>query len=518
MRRLIPLVVAGLLATPCFGHGAVDLGVRVTAPEYVAAGSTASVDVVVDVLGFDPADDVTLRIEVADAHVASADAEWECTTETGVIVCSAEALTGGAHRVHVDARIPQASSTLHVHASVAALGNADPRSGNDSATLESRVFDPARCLQAAPQIVGDFAWTTVPGAAGYQVYYGVDGETLHLLRETSATSIPVNVPGGKIAWLVRARFDGCPSVDSPRASFRSNATPLTLALMPVAALGSPRSVAVTDCLVVVADAATRKLYTFDSALNPLVLGGDVVTDPPAFDGGIAGAPGGFLFDADRTTHTIRLVEPTPAPALFTIGGQPKSAGTADGRGLNALFDAPAAIAVNDTGVLFITDAGSHSVRMMTWNDEAVDFDVATPADAAQFNDPEGMAIDAAGNLIVADRGDHVLRTVSPAGQVSTFAGTAGRAGHLDGDVSNALFNRPLGVAIDPFGNIYVTEEGNHDVRKIAPNGRVTTVATGLGRPGLLTVAPDGTVWIPDATGSLLRGTPVSGSRRRAVQR
>jgi NHL repeat-containing protein len=529
VRRLLLLVVAALLAPPCFAHGTVDLAVHISAPEYVAAGSTASFDVIVDVLGFDPADDVTLRIDVADARVAAADAEWDCAAETGAIVCTAEALSAGSHPVRVEAKVPSSKSTVTLHATVEALGNLDPQSRNDAASEKSAVYDPALCVQPAPRITGDFAWTTVSGAAGYQVFFAVDGEALHLLTATSSTSLAVRVPGGNITWFVRARFNGCPSRDSGQASFQSTSAPSTIALTPAAALVSPHSVGITDDVLIIGDAATHKLYTLDSDLHPLILGGDVVSDPPAFDGGIAGAPGGFLFVADRSTHTIRLVDSTQA--LFTIGGQPDSAGTVDARGLNARFDAPAGIAVNESGVLFITDAASHVIRTMTWNDEVVDFDVVTIAgaagqpgyadgsgSAARFNDPEGVAVDASGNLIVADRGNHVLRLVTPSGEVSTLAGTAGRAGHVDGNVANALFDRPVGVAIDPFGNLYATEEGNRDVRKIAPNGRVTTVATALARPRFPAVAADGTVWIPDANGSLLRGTPASGDRRRAVKR
>lgn len=106
-----------------------------------------------------------------------------------------------------------------------------------------------------------------------------------------------------------------------------------------------------------------------------------------------------------------------------------------------------------------------------------------PATEARFNNPHGLALDAAGNLYVADNANHTIREISPQGIVSTLAGTPDQPGSADGNGSAARFYLPKGVAVDPSGNVYVADSGNHTVRKITPAGDVTTLAGLAGQPG-----------------------------------
>lgn len=101
--------------------------------------------------------------------------------------------------------------------------------------------------------------------------------------------------------------------------------------------------------------------------------------------------------------------------------------------------------------------------------------------AAAFNTPSGLAVDGAGNLIVADTGNHAVRRVTPQGVVSTLAGT-GTAGFRDGPAAQAQFNGPIGVAVDKAGRIYVADTYNDRIRVIQPDGTVATLAGGE-RPG-----------------------------------
>jgi sugar lactone lactonase YvrE len=87
-------------------------------------------------------------------------------------------------------------------------------------------------------------------------------------------------------------------------------------------------------------------------------------------------------------------------------------------------------------------------------------------EAASFRDPAGLAIDASGNVYVADRGNHAIRKITPAGTVTTLAGS-GSPGKSDGTGRAASFDSPTGVAVDLFGNVYVADTGNNLIRRIS---------------------------------------------------
>jgi sugar lactone lactonase YvrE len=125
--------------------------------------------------------------------------------------------------------------------------------------------------------------------------------------------------------------------------------------------------------------------------------------------------------------------------------------------------------------------------------------------AARFNHPYGMAIDSSGNLYVADKSNDLIRKVTPAGVVTTIAGTAGLVGAVDGTGTAALFNSPSGVAVDGSGNVYVADTGNNTIRKITPAGVSTTIAGTPGTSG----STDGTG--PAASFSSPYGVAVDGS-------
>lgn len=103
--------------------------------------------------------------------------------------------------------------------------------------------------------------------------------------------------------------------------------------------------------------------------------------------------------------------------------------------------------------------------------------------AARFQRPVGMAVDASGNVYVADAASNTIRKTTPDGVVSTFAGSPGVAGSKDGTGSNALFSRPTGLAVDGSGTLYVADTNNHTIRKISPAGETTTLAGDAGNPG-----------------------------------
>jgi len=134
-----------------------------------------------------------------------------------------------------------------------------------------------------------------------------------------------------------------------------------------------------------------------------------------------------------------------------------------------------------------------------------------------FNNPTGLAIDAAGNLYVADYGNNLIREITPAGLVSTFAGS-GNVGNIDAAGSLASFNEPAGITIDPSGNLFVADAGSDLVRKISSAGVVVTIAgsdstgfiNGMGinsaffTPFGLTVDANDNVYVADAGNNMIR--------------
>jgi len=94
---------------------------------------------------------------------------------------------------------------------------------------------------------------------------------------------------------------------------------------------------------------------------------------------------------------------------------------------------------------------------------------------AQFNSPSGIAVDRSGNVYVADRDNNMIRKITPDGVVSTLAGNKA-GGFKDATGTAAQFIYPLGIAVDMTGNVYVADWGNHRIRKVSPAGAVTTLA------------------------------------------
>jgi sugar lactone lactonase YvrE len=120
-------------------------------------------------------------------------------------------------------------------------------------------------------------------------------------------------------------------------------------------------------------------------------------------------------------------------------------------------------------------------RVTTLAGDGIPGAVDGPAASSRFDDPFGVTIDSHGKIYVADGGDtNRIRTIAPDGTVASFAGS--REGFLDGVGSAAAFHTPSALAFDHEGNLFVADTGNHAIRKIAPDGTVTTVA-GNGAPG-----------------------------------
>lgn len=215
--------------------------------------------------------------------------------------------------------------------------------------------------------------------------------------------------------------------------------------------------------------------------------------------GVAADAAGNVFVADQSNNTIRKI--TAAGVVTTIAGTAgDSVVDVDGPGPSASFVVPISIAVDTAGTVYVGEGG-YAVRKITpagvvttlaGLQGTLGFNDGIGA-AARFNYPRGLALDGAGNVYVADTNNGLIRKITPAGVVSTLAGTPGGIGSLDGTVATATFTQPAGIAVDAAGKVYVGEESGNAIRTITPAGVVSTIAGAIARTGLV-----------DATGASAR--------------
>jgi sugar lactone lactonase YvrE len=207
--------------------------------------------------------------------------------------------------------------------------------------------------------------------------------------------------------------------------------------------------------------------------------------------GIAVDGAGTVYFCDHGNHRVRRI--TTDGRIGTVAGT----GTAGSRGDNgpaiaAQLNNPREVAVDGDGTVYVADASNHRVRKITADGKistvagtgvggtSGDGGLAT---AARLNGPFGVAVDSAGVLWIAECNGHRVRKVTPDGKISTAAGT-GRAGPAGdgGTAVAAQLNRPFGVAVDGAGHLYIADADNHRVRKVTPDGKISTVA-GTGKAG-----------------------------------
>ena len=212
--------------------------------------------------------------------------------------------------------------------------------------------------------------------------------------------------------------------------------------------------------------------------------------------------GGNVYVTDAFNNRIRKIAVDNAGvvgAVTTIAGTGTAGkadtGTdADGNEVVGTFNIPQGIAVDSSGEnLYVASTVSNTIRKVVISTGAVSTLAGgtwghqdATGKAAQFRNPRGVAADSDGNLYVADFNNHCIRRiVISTGEVTTFAGnttdTPGsdpttNAGFADGAAATARFDSPSGVAVDSSGNVYVADKDNNRIRKITPEGVVSTIA------------------------------------------
>ncbi|HTK20026.1 MAG TPA: NHL repeat-containing protein [Mucilaginibacter sp.] len=243
--------------------------------------------------------------------------------------------------------------------------------------------------------------------------------------------------------------------------------------------------------------------------------------------GVAADAAGNLYVADAGNNLIRMISSAGMVSNFAGTGIAGSSNVAD----SVTFNSPLGVAVDGSGNVYVADYGNNLIRKITQAGvvSTLAGSGAKGADdgldtAATFNLPEALAVDAAGNIYVVDNGNDLIRKVTPAGQVTTFAGS-GQPGKSDGTGAAASFNSPFGIAIDASGNLYVADSGNNLIRKITPDGSVTTIAgsglkganNGAGKaasfntPAGIAVDKSGNIYVADENNNLIRKISQAGT-------
>lgn len=230
--------------------------------------------------------------------------------------------------------------------------------------------------------------------------------------------------------------------------------------------------------------------------------------------------GGNLYVVEVGASKIRKISPTGVVTTFAGNVIP---GSIDGIGIKASFVGPSGLTIDVSGNLYIADTGNNKIRKIsptgvvttvagTGVGGSVDGDISQ----ASFHGPTDVAIDASGNLYVADISNNKIRKITPSGAVSTFAGS-GVEGSIDGIGVLASLHHPSSITIDTSGNLYVSEWGSHKIRKISSAGVVTTLAgggiygvdgigsiAGFALPGGLTIDTSGNLYVADIHSNKIR--------------
>lgn len=188
------------------------------------------------------------------------------------------------------------------------------------------------------------------------------------------------------------------------------------------------------------------------------------------------------------TAPVAKTQPFWSARVHLLAGDGQD-GVLDGAAPASRFSDPYGVAIGPRGAIYVADGGDANRIRVVQPDGAVstlaggkEGFIDGLGAAAAFNTPSAIALDHLGNLYVADTGNHAIRRIAPDGAVTTLAGN-GSPGYVDGIGRAAQFNGPVGIAVDDAGIVYVADTYNDRIRRIAQDGTVTTLA-GTGKPNL----------------------------------
>ncbi|HEY9722002.1 MAG TPA: IPT/TIG domain-containing protein [Oscillatoriaceae cyanobacterium] len=349
-------------------------------------------------------------------------------------------------------------------------------------------------------------------------FNGTDATTVTLASDTSLTAaVPAQATNGNVTVAVNGLTSNGENFKVLQSLTVSG--PQTLS----AGATQPYTVAALDTN---GDTVANPTITWASA-------GTGFTISPAGLVTATGAGTGSIFasSGNLQSNSLALTITSSQVTVSTFAGS-GSAGTTNGTGTGASFIRPVGLCFDPSGTGFLVASDEYqnqnnasdpntgsTIRALTSGAVVTTLAGQTGGDgalgntngsgaAAKFYFPDSVAVDSHGNIFVADTANNLIRKVTPAGLVSTFAGS-GEATRLDGTGTGAKFNAPWGICCDPSDNLYVTEIGdltqaNEAVRKITPGGVVTTVTVGTFKlPQGIAADGSGNVFLADGQGNVI---------------
>ena len=269
-----------------------------------------------------------------------------------------------------------------------------------------------------------------------------------------------------------------------------------------AQLYAPQGVAVYGSTIFVADGMNNRLRRISGLGEITTIAGNDYSgnngqNGPATDAQLNGPAGvaadfkGNLYIADKYNNQISIINPAGIINGFAGTGTKGLSGDG-GPASAALLNAPAGIAADTAGNIYIADGGNHCIRKVS-PDGIIKTIGGTGvsgfsgdggnATAAMLNTPTSVAVDSTGNVYVADSWNYRIRKISSQGIITTIAGTGAAGYGGDGNWDTlALLNLPTGIVTDKAGNLFIADQGNNRIRKIDKNGIISTAA-GIGTAG-----------------------------------
>jgi hypothetical protein len=541
-----------LVASAASAHSVVDVAMSIEVPRFVAVQQNFTYHVIADDQNNDNGAGIIVTIvlpQTVKFSRASGGTLWRCTESRLTVTCAADQIVPGPNPIDVIVTAPATTGTIRATANTQSLGTLDLNASNDNATADVIVYDPAVCRASTPVLVGPpddsshagvvpLSWSAVDGALRYTIFTDVEGAAAAPMLVTDKTEASLIAEPGRSEWWVEASFSNCPSQASERRHFNATSTlPRSVGIYSgdpnvATTRDGPRSAATFRKPFGLALSPQNDLYITDEddsvvrrISNDLVstiagaagLVGATEGQFARFNGprGVTVTPlDGFAFVADTQNQEIRILYiGGPFIPAFRVGGAAELPGHVDAISDQSRFNSPSGIAATHRGNLYVADTRNNLIRKMTQIQGTIGlFTVSTYAQ--DFHAPLGVAVDANETVYVADTDDGTIRKVVN-GAVSILAGQSGVAGSRDGRGAEAQFDHPTGLTLDARGNLFVTDRNG--VRRIAPSGLVTTVATGFNSPAGIIVDAADRILVADSAAHVIRVIQTAtGPRRRSV--